>query len=53
MPQMAPLSWVTLMIYFIMLFYLINSLNFYTFIYLNKKSSIKAYTDIKMTWKWL
>nr|YP_010309681.1 ATP synthase F0 subunit 8 [Apalus guerini]UMR54798.1 ATP synthase F0 subunit 8 [Apalus guerini] len=53
MPQMAPLNWLTLMLYFICLLSLVSSLNFYSFIYLKKESTIKPHLSIKMTWKWL
>nr|ADL59778.1 ATP synthase F0 subunit 8 [Meloidae sp. MT-2010] len=53
MPQMAPLNWLTLMIYFIMIFMLTNSFNFYSFLY-NKKLLInKKKALIKFNWKWL
>nr|YP_010744245.1 ATP synthase F0 subunit 8 [Epicauta obscurocephala]WET56770.1 ATP synthase F0 subunit 8 [Epicauta obscurocephala] len=53
MPQMAPLNWLSLMIYFIAIFMLANSLNFYSFIYSpNKPLSLKSST-IKTNWKWL
>nr|ADO60614.1 ATP synthase F0 subunit 8 [Omonadus floralis] len=51
MPQMAPLNWLTLMIYFIVIFMLINSLNFYSFIYTPKKTEIKKIKS-STNWKW-
>nr|UKE80228.1 ATP synthase F0 subunit 8 [Zonitis tarasca borealis] len=53
MPQMAPLNWLTLMLYFILLFSLVNSLNFYSFLYTKKSLITKNYLKIKTTWKWL
>nr|ALO76887.1 ATP synthase F0 subunit 8 [Propalticus sp. PRO01] len=52
MPQMAPLSWVTLLIYFILVFLLFNILNYFSFIYqpkikLNFKTKLNQYN-----WKW-
>nr|YP_010309746.1 ATP synthase F0 subunit 8 [Gnathium nitidum]UMR54863.1 ATP synthase F0 subunit 8 [Gnathium nitidum] len=55
MPQMAPLNWLTLLFYFILLFSLINSLNFYSFLYTKKTewTPMKSHLNIKTTWKWL
>nr|UKE80203.1 ATP synthase F0 subunit 8 [Zonitis atripennis] len=53
MPQMAPLNWLTLLIYFMLLFSLINSLNFYSFLYVKKPLITKDHLKIKATWKWL
>nr|YP_010118994.1 ATP synthase F0 subunit 8 [Lycocerus asperipennis]QQY97877.1 ATP synthase F0 subunit 8 [Lycocerus asperipennis] len=53
MPQMAPLSWLNLFIFFITVFLIFNSLNYFYF----NKSSIsqdqkKIKTQKKITWKW-
>nr|YP_010272318.1 ATP synthase F0 subunit 8 [Meloe mediterraneus]UKE80239.1 ATP synthase F0 subunit 8 [Meloe mediterraneus] len=53
MPQMAPLNWLSLLLFFIMIFMLTNSLNFYSFIYQVKTLSPKQSHKIKLTWKWL
>nr|YP_010309733.1 ATP synthase F0 subunit 8 [Epicauta tenella]UMR54850.1 ATP synthase F0 subunit 8 [Epicauta tenella] len=53
MPQMAPLNWLSLMIYFIVIFMLINSLNFYSFSYGNQNSPSLEKSTIKTNWKWL
>nr|YP_010309759.1 ATP synthase F0 subunit 8 [Lagorina sericea]UMR54876.1 ATP synthase F0 subunit 8 [Lagorina sericea] len=53
MPQMAPLSWLSLLFYFMVIFMLVNSLNFYSFMYQNKTSQITKKTDVKLNWKWL
>nr|YP_010035482.1 ATP synthase F0 subunit 8 [Melanotus cribricollis]QQQ88074.1 ATP synthase F0 subunit 8 [Melanotus cribricollis] len=51
MPQMAPLSWINLFIIFIMTFMILNSLNYFSFIYNNK--TIKKTSTIKtINWKW-
>nr|YP_011010293.1 ATP synthase F0 subunit 8 [Ventidius malayensis]WPW46908.1 ATP synthase F0 subunit 8 [Ventidius malayensis] len=51
MPQMAPLSWFSLMIMFILLMIMIN-----TMLYFNKKYIIKMEKNKKMNksmlWKW-
>nr|AML25584.1 ATP synthase F0 subunit 8 [Erotylidae sp. BMNH 1274392] len=51
MPQMAPLSWVTLMIYFTIIFLMFNSLNYFSFLY-TPKSSSKSKVKISLNWKW-
>nr|YP_010309811.1 ATP synthase F0 subunit 8 [Oenas fusicornis]UMR54928.1 ATP synthase F0 subunit 8 [Oenas fusicornis] len=53
MPQMAPLNWLSLMIYFITILMLVNSINFYSFMYKSKSFSIKKNNQINLTWKWL
>nr|YP_010835741.1 ATP synthase F0 subunit 8 [Themus foveicollis]WFS86424.1 ATP synthase F0 subunit 8 [Themus foveicollis] len=52
MPQMAPLSWLNLFVFFIIVFLIFNSLNYF---YFNKPSSSHNKTSInkvKMSWKW-
>nr|AXS65372.1 ATP synthase F0 subunit 8 [Bostrichoidea sp. 9 KM-2017] len=51
MPQMAPLSWLTLFFYFTIIFLMINSLNYYNF---NYKSITNKFTKTqkKINWKW-
>nr|AXS65407.1 ATP synthase F0 subunit 8 [Cucujoidea sp. 18 KM-2017] len=51
MPQMAPLSWLTLFISFTLIFILFNSMNYFSFLYPIKKSSIIK-NNIKINWKW-
>nr|AYR05151.1 ATP synthase F0 subunit 8 [Macratriinae sp. 2 ACP-2013] len=51
MPQMAPLNWLTLMIFFIILFLMFNVQNFYSFNYKNEKTSTKQ-KKIIFNWKW-
>nr|AND96042.1 ATP synthase F0 subunit 8 [Onthophagus minutus] len=41
MPQMAPLNWLTLMIYFSLIFMMFNIMNYYSFNYNIKFSSFK------------
>nr|UKE80191.1 ATP synthase F0 subunit 8 [Tegrodera latecincta] len=52
MPQMAPLNWLNLLIFFVMIFMLSNSLNFYSFMYKSKEKEQQK-NKIKMNWKWL
>nr|AXS65893.1 ATP synthase F0 subunit 8 [Tenebrionoidea sp. 12 KM-2017] len=51
MPQMAPLNWLSLMIYFIFIFMLFNSMNYFSFIY-NSKSTLSKKNKINFNWKW-
>nr|YP_010219082.1 ATP synthase F0 subunit 8 [Metrocoris esakii]UBY46235.1 ATP synthase F0 subunit 8 [Metrocoris esakii] len=51
MPQMAPLSWLSLMIMFIMTIIVINTLMYFNKNYMTKmESKEKDYN--KMNWKW-
>nr|YP_009729772.1 ATP synthase F0 subunit 8 [Copris tripartitus]QHW07551.1 ATP synthase F0 subunit 8 [Copris tripartitus] len=51
MPQMAPLSWLSLFIMFCLTFMIFNSLNFYSFNYPIKIKFIKKMSS-KINWKW-
>nr|YP_010422510.1 ATP synthase F0 subunit 8 [Penthe kochi]USG58925.1 ATP synthase F0 subunit 8 [Penthe kochi] len=51
MPQMMPLNWLMLMIYFLTLFMIFNIMNYYSLIYKSKNFSIKT-KNIKTNWKW-
>nr|QCP68875.1 ATP synthase F0 subunit 8 [Cryptolestes ferrugineus] len=51
MPQMAPLSWLTLFFYFTMIFILFNIMNYYNFTYQVKKESFKKMKKT-INWKW-
>nr|UBS93981.1 ATP synthase F0 subunit 8 [Saperda tetrastigma] len=51
MPQMAPLNWLTLSWFFILIFFIFNILNFYSFFYSpQSKKSMK--TPLIFNWKW-
>nr|ARH53691.1 ATP synthase F0 subunit 8 [Adrastus rachifer] len=51
MPQMAPLSWLNLFILFITTFLILNSLNYFSFMYSNNQlKSIPKFK--KINWKW-
>nr|ALO77329.1 ATP synthase F0 subunit 8 [Xinidium sp. XIN01] len=51
MPQMAPMNWLLLLFYFMIIFMIFNVKNYYSFMY-----KIKSYSFDKkitnMTWKW-
>nr|ARH54497.1 ATP synthase F0 subunit 8 [Micrambe villosus] len=51
MPQMAPLSWLLLFIFFSMIFMLYNLSNFFMFLYSVKESN-KSKINIKTNWQW-
>nr|ALO77509.1 ATP synthase F0 subunit 8 [Mordellidae sp. GENSP01] len=51
MPQMSPLNWLTLMMSFITLLIMFNTLNYYTFSYTKSKTDTKK-KKISINWKW-
>nr|AND96240.1 ATP synthase F0 subunit 8 [Scaptodera rhadamistus] len=51
MPQMAPMNWLILLIYFSLIFMSFNCLNFYSFNYPIKLSSFKK-KIMHINWKW-
>nr|YP_006576046.1 ATP synthase F0 subunit 8 [Euspilotus scissus]ACZ58573.1 ATP synthase F0 subunit 8 [Euspilotus scissus] len=51
MPQMAPLNWLGLFFMFFTIFILMNTMNYFSFIYSPSSSTYKKiYT--KINWKW-
>nr|YP_010284523.1 ATP synthase F0 subunit 8 [Nadezhdiella cantori]UKQ56266.1 ATP synthase F0 subunit 8 [Nadezhdiella cantori] len=51
MPQMAPLNWLILFIFFSIILIIFNSMNFYSFLYSTKKEKSKKST-LNFNWKW-
>nr|YP_009860224.1 ATP synthase subunit 8 [Neoplocaederus obesus]QKW88541.1 ATP synthase subunit 8 [Neoplocaederus obesus] len=51
MPQMAPLNWLVLFLFFTLVFIIFNTINYYSFLYSIKKESSKK-TELKYNWKW-
>nr|AXS65853.1 ATP synthase F0 subunit 8 [Cucujoidea sp. 16 KM-2017] len=51
MPQMAPLNWLILFIYFVAIFIMFNVMNYFSFLYKIKSSSVKK-NKISYSWKW-
>nr|QEJ81594.1 ATP synthase F0 subunit 8 [Asymmetricata circumdata] len=51
MPQMSPLSWLNLFIYFILIFMIFNTMNYFSFLYKNKKLNFKSQKK-QLNWKW-
>nr|AFQ62210.1 ATP synthase F0 subunit 8 [Hypomedon debilicornis] len=52
MPQMAPMNWLFLFIFFILIFLMFNSLNYFSFIYNNKSMINKNSKTFNINWKW-
>nr|YP_010988513.1 ATP synthase F0 subunit 8 [Australoluciola thailandica]WOR80618.1 ATP synthase F0 subunit 8 [Australoluciola thailandica] len=51
MPQMAPLSWLNLFIFFIVIYMLFNVMNYFMLIY-NNKNIKKENKNKNILWKW-
>nr|YP_009073572.1 ATP synthase F0 subunit 8 [Aeolesthes oenochrous]BAP59122.1 ATP synthase F0 subunit 8 [Aeolesthes oenochrous] len=51
MPQMAPLNWLILFMFFTIIFILFNTVNYYSFMY-NVKQKIPIKNTVKFNWKW-
>nr|YP_011010579.1 ATP synthase F0 subunit 8 [Halobates poseidon]WPW47233.1 ATP synthase F0 subunit 8 [Halobates poseidon] len=51
MPQMAPMSWLSLMIMFIMMIIVINSMSYFNKNYTIKKKMSNMKMN-KLNWKW-
>nr|QWB85758.1 ATP synthase F0 subunit 8 [Clytobius davidis] len=51
MPQMAPLNWLTLFLFFTFMFLTFNMMNFFSFSY-QPKMSKEVKKSIKLNWKW-
>nr|APX40645.1 ATP synthase F0 subunit 8 [Crioceris asparagi] len=51
MPQMAPLNWVSLFVYFILIFLIFNVSIYFIHLYQPNKMDTKVYTK-KINWKW-
>nr|YP_010586059.1 ATP synthase F0 subunit 8 [Apsilochorema nigrum]UZZ43795.1 ATP synthase F0 subunit 8 [Apsilochorema nigrum] len=53
MPQMMPINWIMLFIYFIILFIIFNSMNYYNFFYkINKSLTTHQKKIFMFNWKW-
>nr|AXS65187.1 ATP synthase F0 subunit 8 [Coleoptera sp. 14 KM-2017] len=51
MPQMSPLSWLTLLIEFSLIFLMLNSMNYFSFNYMFKMIKTSKKT-LQINWKW-
>nr|ANJ70480.1 ATP synthase F0 subunit 8 [Hydroporus erythrocephalus] len=52
MPQMAPMNWMILYIFFSFIFILFNFLNYYLFMINSKKNNINKILNNSFNWKW-
>nr|YP_009261943.1 ATP synthase F0 subunit 8 [Symplecta hybrida]AMN09059.1 ATP synthase F0 subunit 8 [Symplecta hybrida] len=53
MPQMAPISWLTLFLIFSITLIVFNTLNYFSFFpYIKKNESDKKINSSPMNWKW-
>nr|YP_009532913.1 ATP synthase F0 subunit 8 [Mantispa japonica]AYG51249.1 ATP synthase F0 subunit 8 [Mantispa japonica] len=52
MPQMSPLSWWMLFIYFIIMLLMFNMMNYYITMYISPQSSSIKMSKKSMNWKW-
>nr|QAU54272.1 ATP synthase F0 subunit 8 [Desmopachria sp. ITV9392]QPA36187.1 ATP synthase F0 subunit 8 [Desmopachria sp. RRMO-2020]QPA36200.1 ATP synthase F0 subunit 8 [Desmopachria sp. RRMO-2020]QPA36213.1 ATP synthase F0 subunit 8 [Desmopachria sp. RRMO-2020]QPA36226.1 ATP synthase F0 subunit 8 [Desmopachria sp. RRMO-2020] len=52
MPQMMPMNWTILYLFFLILFFLINFINYYSFL-IYKNSNLLNKINLKsLNWKW-
>nr|ARH54606.1 ATP synthase F0 subunit 8 [Pyrrhidium sanguineum]QVM79208.1 ATP synthase F0 subunit 8 [Pyrrhidium sanguineum] len=51
MPQMAPMNWLTLELFFTFMFLLFNMINYFSFSY-SPASSLKSKLQINIKWPW-
>nr|YP_009918400.1 ATP synthase F0 subunit 8 [Caryopemon giganteus]QLX47625.1 ATP synthase F0 subunit 8 [Caryopemon giganteus] len=51
MPQMAPMNWLTLMLYFMILMLIFNIMIFFSFTYKSKKNQFFLKKKL-INWKW-
>nr|AYW52353.1 ATP synthase F0 subunit 8 [Erotylinae sp. 2 ACP-2013] len=49
---MSPLNWVSLFIYFIMIFMMVNTMVYFSFLYKPKNKKMKINSSYKIYWKW-
>nr|AFQ62157.1 ATP synthase F0 subunit 8 [Endomychus coccineus] len=52
MPQMAPMNWINLFIYFVMLFIILNSINYFNYLKMPNLNSNLVSKMLKNNWKW-
>nr|APT41459.1 ATP synthase F0 subunit 8 [Micropygomyia cayennensis] len=53
MPQMAPLMWLTLFIFFLMMYLLFNIMNYFSYIIESKTlTENKSINSSSLNWKW-
>nr|YP_063376.1 ATP synthase F0 subunit 8 [Pteronarcys princeps]AAT76651.1 ATP synthase FO subunit 8 [Pteronarcys princeps] len=52
MPQMAPISWLTLFIAFSLILLIFNCMNYYSFLPNTPETRAKSISQTPMNWKW-
>nr|AMW67804.1 ATP synthase F0 subunit 8 [Sisyra nigra] len=52
MPQMAPISWFTLFLYFTMIMILFSIMNYYTFYFNLPSKKTETLNSLSLSWKW-
>nr|AVN68016.1 ATP synthase F0 subunit 8 [Tryonicus mackerrasae] len=52
MPQMMPMSWLMLFTFFLMMFMLFNTINYFMFMPQKKDTMTSTNITMNMTWKW-
>nr|YP_010254866.1 ATP synthase F0 subunit 8 [Amphinemura claviloba]QUA05812.1 ATP synthase F0 subunit 8 [Amphinemura claviloba] len=52
MPQMAPISWLTLFIAFSLILLIFNFVNYYSFLPKSPEITQKTISSNSMNWKW-
>nr|ALO77047.1 ATP synthase F0 subunit 8 [Brentidae sp. GENSP01] len=52
MPQMSPLNWLSLMLFFIMILLWFNSFNYFIFKNINKNEFKIKSMKTQLNWKW-
>nr|QRV62450.1 ATP synthase F0 subunit 8 [Hydroporus apenninus] len=52
MPQMAPMNWLILYMFFSLTFIMFNFLNYYLFLINNKNNNINKFLKKSFNWKW-
>nr|QJX65649.1 ATP synthase F0 subunit 8 [Amorophaga japonica] len=54
MPQMMPMNWIMLILFFMIIFYLFNIMNYYNFKIINKSimKNNKNFFKTNLIWKW-
>nr|QWZ46430.1 ATP synthase F0 subunit 8 [Stenomorpha obovata] len=52
MPQMAPLNWLTLMMFFIAVFITFNIMNYFSFMNIIEPKKSSTMKKFKINWKW-
>nr|YP_010166728.1 ATP synthase F0 subunit 8 [Oreodytes scitulus]QRV62832.1 ATP synthase F0 subunit 8 [Oreodytes scitulus] len=52
MPQMAPMNWLLLYIFFSVIFIMFNFMNYYSFLIYKKINFFKKSSKKNLYWKW-